>query len=392
MGWNVAERFPILLVCLENWISHARLNRALRDGGFAVAVLAAPGDFVTLSRFVERRFDLRAVPGRPGAQDTLGSLQDAIEAFRPRFLLPADERTVRLFRLIAAVDDRSRPRELSDRTLRLVRRALGTAASHAIRRQRHALMELATRTGIRMPPQTAVTTPAEARAFAAAVGYPIVLKAEDTVGGQGVRVCDDETALAPAIAALRPATATEQPPLIAQAFIPGRSAARNVVAVEGESLGGFSNVKLTTHPGPRGPGAVNQFIRHPDMDEAMRKTVAGFGFTGIGVGCFVIDDRDGSAWLVEFNPRPGSHVHFAPLWGFEMCKALHARLSGTGEVFGEGEPTTLIVAKFPNEWMRDPASPYLRTAYHDVPWDDPDLLAAEIRFATEAMARRGASA
>lgn len=384
----VAERFRVLIVCLENWLSHARFNRALRDGGFSVGVLAAPGDFVTVSRFVERRFDLQPLPGRPGAQDTLGSLQDAIEAFRPRFLIPADERAVRLFRVIAAVDDRTRPRALADRTLRLVRRALGGAPSHAIRWQRHAMMTLAQGTGIRVPPQAAVTTLGEARAFAAAVGYPIVIKAEDTVGGKGVRVCDDEAALAPALASLDRTRGPERPPLIAQAFVPGRPAARSVVAVEGRTLGGVSAVKLTTQPAPLGPSAVVEFTRHRDMDEATRKTVAGFGFTGFATTCFVINDRDGSAWLVEFNPRASSHIHLAPLWGFEMCRALHARPAGTGEIVTEGAPRVPLVAKFPNEWIRDPGSPYLRSAFVDAPWDDPDLLAAEVRFAAAAFATR----
>jgi hypothetical protein len=35
---------------------------------------------------------------------------------------------------------------------------------------------------------------------------------------------------------------------------------------------------------------------------------------------------------------------------------------------------TLVVAHFPHETMRDPASPYLTAAIHDVPRDDPGLL------------------
>jgi hypothetical protein len=35
-----------------------------------------------------------------------------------------------------------------------------------------------------------------------------------------------------------------------------------------------------------------------------------------------------------------------------------------------------VVALFPQEWMRDPASPYLTNAFHDVPWDDPALIRA----------------
>jgi hypothetical protein len=35
-----------------------------------------------------------------------------------------------------------------------------------------------------------------------------------------------------------------------------------------------------------------------------------------------------------------------------------------------------VVAFFPNEWEKDPASDFLTAAYHDVPWSEPDLLRA----------------
>lgn len=36
------------------------------------------------------------------------------------------------------------------------------------------------------------------------------------------------------------------------------------------------------------------------------------------------------------------------------------------------------VALFPNEWARDAESQHLRSAFHDVPWHDPPVLAAMI--------------
>jgi hypothetical protein len=40
-----------------------------------------------------------------------------------------------------------------------------------------------------------------------------------------------------------------------------------------------------------------------------------------------------------------------------------------------------IVTLFPQEWMRDPASPFLTSGYHDVPWEEPELLRACVRKA-----------
>jgi len=35
-----------------------------------------------------------------------------------------------------------------------------------------------------------------------------------------------------------------------------------------------------------------------------------------------------------------------------------------------------VIAHFPQEWLRDPASRYLRRCRVDAPWDDPALLKA----------------
>ena len=55
-------------------------------------------------------------------------------------------------------------------------------------------------------------------------------------------------------------------------------------------------------------------------------------------------------------------------------------------------PGIEMIALFPNEWMRDPHSPFLRSAYHDVPFDDPALIADAHRrlpIAKRSMIRLG---
>jgi hypothetical protein len=40
------------------------------------------------------------------------------------------------------------------------------------------------------------------------------------------------------------------------------------------------------------------------------------------------------------------------------------------------------IALFPQEWHRNPQSEFLRSAYHDVPWDQPALLRTSIKSRT----------
>jgi hypothetical protein len=76
--------------------------------------------------------------------------------------------------------------------------------------------------------------------------------------------------------------------------------------------------------------------------------------------------------------------HFSDAFGVDLTATLLAAMRRKPAP----EPTTPkyeYVALFPNEWVRDPESSYLRTAFHDVPQDDPSVVAA---MRHDAMKRR----
>jgi hypothetical protein len=83
--------------------------------------------------------------------------------------------------------------------------------------------------------------------------------------------------------------------------------------------------------------------------------------------------------LIEINPRCTQVGHLALGPGRDIAAALRAAVSEekVEETLSVTEKDT--IALFPQEWLRDSASPYLRTAYHDVPWDEPELIRACIR-------------
>ena len=60
-------------------------------------------------------------------------------------------------------------------------------------------------------------------------------------------------------------------------------------------------------------------------------------------------------------------------WAALRAALLGAR-SPTRSDFDDGEES--LVVWFPEEWLRDPASRYLREQVVDVPWDEPELLDA----------------
>jgi hypothetical protein len=237
----------------------------------------------------------------------------------------------------------------------------------------------------------------DAIALTASIGYPVVLKRDTGAAGDGVRICADQASLrrsfseleAPERRArphlrlarwmrgsyLRDCHHAAQRPLNVERFVRGPVATRAVVAWDGAILDGFSLLRDIVHPEPLGPSSLVHFIDHGDMEAATSRLITRWRASGFFGFDFIIDHDDHHAYLLECNPRPVPISHIGGFGGHDLCAALAVKLIGT--TARPAEPVHAErVALFPQEWRRDPMSPWLHDAYHDVPWDDIPLLRA----------------
>jgi hypothetical protein len=60
--------------------------------------------------------------------------------------------------------------------------------------------------------------------------------------------------------------------------------------------------------------------------------------------------------------------------GRDIPAALYAAVSGEAVQLAQKVTEKDTIALFPQEWIRDSESPLLRSAYHDVPWEEPELV------------------
>jgi hypothetical protein len=130
-----------------------------------------------------------------------------------------------------------------------------------------------------------------------------------------------------------------------------------------------------------GPASVVEAIEHPDISASVAKVVGALGLSGLLGFDFVVEEQTGDAYLIEMNPRATQICHLSLGVDRDLPAALRAALTGeavraTPRVFDRD-----VIALFPQEWLRDPASPFLATAFHDVPWDQPGLIRACLREA-----------
>jgi hypothetical protein len=222
------------------------------------------------------------------------------------------------------------------------------------------------------------------QAKTAGARYPLVLKRDESSGGEGVRIVTNAREAERNFLELRRAGGSikaimqaldrrdasylarllrPDPAIVVQEYIEGRPANRAVVCRRGRVLAGLSVEALKTS-GPAGPASVVRVIEAPEMMEATRRLVERLGLSGFVGFDFVIHGGSGQAYLLEMNGRPTPICHISLDGPTDMISALADPFAVTRMVPNIDGP---IVALFPQEIWRDPDSRYLYSAYHDVP-------------------------
>ena len=279
---------------------------------------------------------------------------------------------------------------------RLIERSLGTPESCLRIMARTACMRIARSIGVRVPDTYAIVDEAGLDAALVIIGYPAVLKADGTWGGDGVIIAKTHDEARAAFRKLsKPPSRLRSiaralkrrdahhlltaiaPPASAvsvQRFIEGTPAASAFACWKGEVMSSIYYDVLVAD-GAIGPPNVIRRIDCPHIERATRRVARYFGLSGIH-GMDFIRDRDGAVHLIEINPRAtqGGTLAFGP--GHDLPAALAACISPTTTM--RAAIANDVVAIFPREWQRDPASPYLKSGHHDVPWDDPAVFRASL--------------
>lgn len=372
----------ILLVATLRWPLAARLAIAFGRLGCPVHAWCPAGHPLEKTRGVERIY-------RSGVLAPLRSLEAALIGSAPDFVIPCDDdAALNLNRL-------HRRNGHGPAVVRaLIERSLGVPASCALATERGQLMRLADAEGVRIPETRQIGSSIDLHAWCAQHRFPAVLKVDRSWGGLGVTVAHDlaqarkaywrathrsvvqalsHLALrrdpAPLLRWLR----AERPGVTLQTFIDGRPANRAVACWQGEVLGGISVEALQTWT-PTGPATVVKVIESAEMAEAARRLVRALGLSGFCGLDFVIEASTGAAWLIEINPRATPISHLPLGTARDLPAALHARLRGQPAPASAAAIPGDTIALFPGEWCRNPLSPFLRAAFHDVPWAETELV------------------
>jgi hypothetical protein len=384
----------VLVATTCRWYPTARLAMALAEAGCAVEALCPAGHALGKTGAVERTYVYRGLA-------PLRSLETAITAAKPEMIVPGDDlATWHLHELHRQLSRRREnlsgkaPAE-SDTFCWLIEDSLGAPESFPVVQSRSAFMEAARAEGVLVPDFEVIGDLQDLRSWASRAGLPTVLKADGTSGGDGVKVVrtlgDAELAWrklqAPPLwarAAKRaladrdrtlvwPALKRRRATVSAQAFIPGCEATSTIACWKGSVLASlhFEVIRKTSSAGH---ATVVRQIENQEMSRAVATMARRLKLSGLYGFDFMLESASGRAYLIEINPRSTQVAHLRLGVGQDLPAALYAALSGCAPRPKERICQNGTIALFPQEWIRDPASPFLQSAHHDVPWEAPELV------------------
>ena len=181
------------------------------------------------------------------------------------------------------------------------------------------------------------------------IGFPTVLKANGTSGGDGVRIVHtlDEAELAlrtlqapPLLArAAKRALLDQDKTLVwpsifvvesvvnAQAFVAGHEATSTIACWKGSVLASL-HFEVVNKASSAGHATVVRLIENAEMSAAVEKMTRRLDLSGLYGFDFMLEAGTGNAYIIEINPRATQVGHLSLGLGHDLPAALYAALSG----------------------------------------------------------------
>ncbi len=353
----------------------------LHDAGATVSLIAPNNHAATALDFLHHTTNHSALSPRATLEATLLRLT-------PDAVIACDEHTVRD---VHAVYRHTR----HDHIRTLIERSAGPPSSYPTIVSRPRLLTLAARLGVRVPASMPLPDVAALEEWISRGDVPFVLKADGSWAGFGVRIISDsrsakavfhqmtrpasgylalrEMLLEGKCFGLRPWLRRERPAMSVQGYIDGWPANVGVACWGGELLAATCVESVATHSAT-GPSTVARIIHNPEMVDTARRLVHALGLSGLIGFDFMIEAATGAAYLIEMNPRntPICALRLGP--GRDLTEALVARLAKRPMHQRQARTDRDIIVFFPDSWHLDPSNKFLQSGYHDVPWEQPELV------------------
>jgi hypothetical protein len=369
----------VMLAATVWWPLSAKLAIAFKELGCVVKAICPIGHPLRCVEGLDAIYTYRRIA-------SLRSLEGAIRAAAPTILVPCDDGVVWQLHELHRRRADLRP---------LIEDSLGPVHAYATIRSRGALLGAAAELGVRIPETVTIASGQELVAWCARSPMPVVLKLDGTWGGEGVQIAGSEEQAAKFYRAMiRPRSAAtvlkrflvnrdplalwawsskEKAVLTAQEFIAGRPANTMFFAWRGK-VAAIVTVEVLCAQGATGAATIVRLVENEEITRAATKLAQRLELSGFYGLDFILEEATGAAYLLEMNPRCTQLGHLVLPGKGSLARAMYAELSGDEGVWSEVPIERDQIAFFPQALVWNSKSSYLRTSYHDVPWEERRLV------------------
>ena len=376
----------VLLVTACSWLTTTRLACALSETGCTVEALCPAGHSLASIKFVSATYRYHAL--RP-----ISALREAIKRSKPDLIIPSDDCTAALLHELYR---RSSTTDADDNKLRsLIARSLGDPKRYPIFYARDRVASVAHTAEVPCPTVVTIRNEEELLCQLHRIGLPAVLKTDGSSGGMGVvivhSVSEAKRAFKKLIAypgtirALKrliidrdstlilPSLRRAQARVSIQPVVHGLPANAAVACWGGKVLAHVC-VEVVASDGATGPARVVRVISHPGMSLAVERMARALRISGLCGFDFILNSTDGSAHLIEFNPRATQTCHLVSSDGKQLLGSLIKRSCGLNVNDSSPRPNLDPIVLFPHGFGLDPKNPYSQYADSDLPQNSPALI------------------
>ena len=383
----IDPRTPRLLVISTNrWPMVGKLASALAVVGFHVAVVC-PTDS-PVSRITKICAHFRYRPWI-----SLRSIRHAIATWSSDVLVCTDDVAVReLHSLYFEASQKSDKRDCRE-LMTLIETSLGDPLHFAKAELKSQVLMVAESLGIACPKTEFLSNTFALERQINKVAFPVLIKADKSFGGRGVRLVNNQSELRAVVTELSLPQSLPGPlrrllgrylktaffcwprewprTMSLQQFVEGRPCNRAVVCWKGKVLAGVTvDVLATAYL--FGPATVGKVIDHPDVALAAEAIVAKLRLSGF-VGFDFVLDHANKAWFLEMNLRATPTCHLCPP-GQDLAGSFFSQITGrsprANNPIMKYKIFSLFPAKAPN------ANTSNAIIWDDVPKDEPDYINA----------------
>jgi Carbamoyl-phosphate synthase L chain, ATP binding domain len=380
-------KLTVLIISTARWFTTARLGIAFANSGCDVEAVCPTSHPLCVTKAVRRTHVYHALT-------PVDSLLRAVRACTPDLVVPGDDLATKHLQDLYYSEKRKNEQS-SKKICELIVRSIGSPESFPIVIGRASFIELARQENIRVPKTVVVRNDGDLEAWISECGFPVVLKSDGTSSGEGVRITHTLPETKRAFHALqsppplirvakrvligrdlrwiRPTLERRRSVVNAQEFVEGRDVTSLVACWQGEILSTL-HFEVIVKQYERGPASVLRLIENHEIDITARKVVGKLNISGLHGFDFLLEKGTENPYLIEMNPRATQVGHLAMGPGHDLIASLTAALSGNPNPNFQTMTANPMIALFPQEWSRDPNSALLSTAYHDIPWGEPELI------------------